>query len=299
MTTVLLSGASGFIGTALASSFTADGFRIARLVRSPGQAGVHWDPERGSVDSAALQALAPDLIVNLAGEPIAHRWTSERRRRIYDSRVKGTRALADAIAAMPRRPRAFVSGSAIGYYGRNRHDETLTEASLPGDDFLATTSRDWEQAAEPAATAGVRVAALRTGIVLGRDGGALARMLPPFLAGVGGPLASGRQWMSWISLTDTVRAIRFICEHATLSGAVNIVAPEPVRNSGFTSTLGSVLHRPAILPVPRFALTALFGEMAEHTILASQRVLPGKLTGAGFDFRHPQLDAALRYQLRR
>ncbi|HET9454131.1 MAG TPA: TIGR01777 family oxidoreductase [Gemmatimonadaceae bacterium] len=298
MTTILLAGASGFIGAALERSLVADGHHVERLSRG-NTGGVRWNPARGEVDAAALATLAPDIVINLAGEPIAQRWSEERKRAIYESRINGTRALAAASAALPVKPRVFVGGSAIGYYGFERGDEPLTERSTSGADFLAKTARDWEIAATPASDAGIRVVALRTGIVCGRDGGVLARLLPPFQAGVGGPLGDGQQWMSWISLTDTVRAIRFLIDTAGARGPFNLVAPEPVRNAEFAGTLGSVLHRPALVPTPRFALQLLFGEMAKQTILASQRAVPEKLTGAGFEFRHPRLKEALAFELRR
>ena len=298
MRTVVVGGASGYIGRALSESLTANGDRVVRLVRR-GTDGVRWDPAAGQIDDAALAAAAPDVVVNLAGEPIARRWSGDRRRRIYESRVNGTRALAESLARLPGKRPVLVGGSAIGYYGLDRGDELLTEESGAGDDFLARTASDWEAATRPASDAGIRVALLRTGIVLGLDGGALARMLPPFRAGVGGPIGDGRQWMSWISLTDVVRAIRFLIYADRITGPFNLVAPEPVRNAEFARTLGHVLHRPAAIPVPTFALTAMFGEMAKHTILASQRVAPKKLTGAGFEFRHPRLEEALRFELRR
>ena len=297
MKTFLLSGASGFIGSALADSLRRDGHRVARLGR--GAVDVRWSPERGDVDADALARVAPDVVINLAGEPIAQRWSGDRKRKIRDSRVNGTQALARAVAALAKKPSAFVSGSAIGYYGTDRGDELLTEDSTPGDDFLARVSREWEGATAPARDAGVRVALLRTGIVCGRDGGALAKMLPPFQAGVGGPLGNGRQWMSWISLTDTVRAIRHIAETPASNGAFNLVAPAPERNADFVHALGRVLHRPAIVPAPAFVLTAMFGEMARATVLANQRVSPKRLAGAGFEFRHPRLEDALREELRR
>ena len=299
VTTVLLSGASGFIGRALAASLAADDIRLIRLSRRASPDGIAWDPERGQLDTAALERASPDVVINLAGEPIAHRWTAERKRRIRESRINGTTALSRALAGLARKPRAFVSGSAVGYYGVERGDEILTESSSGGSDFLAHVTRDWEAATSEAGVAGIRVVTLRTGVVTGRGGGALARMLPPFEAGVGGPLGSGRQWMSWISLTDTIRAIRFAADTDAVTGPVNVVAPEPVRNSEFARVLGHVLHRPAAIPAPRLALTLLFGEMAEQTILASQRAIPEKLTGAGFEFRHPRLEEALRFELRR
>ena len=301
MSTVLLSGASGFIGSRLAAAFRADGHRVVALTRKPRASSdvVTWDASAGRIDSAALARVAPDIVINLAGEPIAQRWTKERMRQIRDTRVNGTRSLASAIAALPARPGAFVSGSAIGYYGAHRGDELLDENSASGKDWLAEVAAEWERAAAPAADAGIRVAVIRTGIVLGREGGALQRLLPPFQLGGGGRLGSGRQWMSWISLEDAVRGIRFLAEGSGVSGPANLVAPQPVQNSEFTDTLASVLHRPAIVPVPAIALKLAFGRMAEDTILASQRVLPKRLAGAGFEFRHPRLDEALRFELRR
>lgn len=299
MATFLLSGASGFIGTRLASQLRADGHRVVALTRRPSADAVAWDAERGEIDREALGRVAPDTVINLAGEPIAQRWTPNRMRRIRDSRVNGTRALATAMAALPTKPTVLVSGSAIGYYGAHRGDELLTEQSAAGTDWLAEVAGEWEEAASPAANAGIRVAVARTGIVLGRDGGALQRMLPPFLLGAGGRIGSGTQWMSWISLEDAVRALRFLADSPSLSGPVNLVAPDAVRNEEFSNTLGAVLRRPALVPVPEFALKLAFGRMANDTILASQRVAPKKLASAGFDFRHPRLDEALRFELRR
>ncbi len=260
---------------------------------------VNWDPEAGWVDQSALAKGAPDVVINLAGEPIAHRWTADRRRRIRESRVRGTQALAEAVASLEQKPSILLSGSAIGYYGANRGDERLEEASGVGSDFLALLARDWEQATEPASAAGVPVATLRTGLVLSGGGGVLQRMLLPFQVGVGGRLGDGRQWMSCIALDDYVRAVQFIIDSPSLRGPVNLVAPEPVRNDEFTQVLARVLARPAVLPMPRAALGLLFGEMADATILASQRVVPKRLAGAGFEFRHPRLEDALRFELRR
>ncbi|MEK7400875.1 MAG: TIGR01777 family oxidoreductase [Gemmatimonadota bacterium] len=301
MPNVLLSGSSGFLGSAIAGWLQEQGYRTSRLVRSApsGEGRVAWDPESGQIDREAVARCAPDLVINLAGEPIAQRWTAERRRKIRESRVRGTRALAEAIASLPRRPATLISSSAIGYYGAHRDDEVLDESSAGGDDFLAQLAREWEGATEPAAAAGIRVVLWRTGLVLARGGGVLARMLPPFQMGVGGRLGDGRQWMSWMALQDFVAALAFAIATPTLSGPVNMVAPEPVRNDEFTETLGRVLNRPALLPVPKAGLSLLFGEMADNTILASQRVVPKKLAGAGFVFRHPRLDGALRAELRR
>jgi uncharacterized protein (TIGR01777 family) len=303
--TVLISGASGFIGSHLAKSLSADGHRVARLTRAesktrgrPGDT-VPWEPEAGTIDRTMLARVQPDVVVNLAGEPIAQRWTARRRARIRDSRVKGTRALAEALAELPAKPKVFVSGSAIGFYGAHRGDEVLDENSTPGSDFLAETARAWEQATEPARSRGIRVVLSRTGLVMGKDGGVLERMLLPFRLGFGGRLGSGQQWMSWIALDDMVGGLRHLIDTPALNGPVNLVAPEPVRNAEFTGTLARVLKRPSILPVPSAALELLFGTMADNTILASQRVIPKRLAGAGFEFRHPRLEEALRYELRR
>jgi uncharacterized protein len=302
--TVLLSGASGFIGSELARSFTRDGDRVIRLSRREAPSGgdtVGWSPEQGWIDDRALNALTPPphIVVNLAGEPIAQRWTPRRKRAIRDSRVQGTATLAKAIAALAVPPRVFVSGSAIGYYGTDRGDEVLTEASVPGRDFLAQTAIAWEGATAAAVRAGIRVVTPRTGVVLGRNGGALARLLLPFRLGVGGRIGTGRHWMSWISLEDMVRALRFVVDTPRMEGAVNVSAPAPVRSLEFTKALGRALHRPTIVPAPAFALKLVFGEMAQATILASQRVVPERLAGAGFAFRHPRLEDALAFELRR
>ena len=302
--TVLLSGASGFIGTELAGSFARDGHRVVRLSRreSPTRAdAIAWSAEQGWIDQRALAALSPppEIVVNLAGEPIAQRWTPRRKQAIRDSRVQGTAVLAQAVAALPERPRVFISGSAIGYYGSSRGDEVLRETSAPGSDFLGRTAMAWEGATAAAAGAGIRVVVSRTGVVIGKHGGALARLLLPFRLGVGGRIGSGQHWMSWISLEDTVRALRFLAETPTIEGAVNLCAPTPVRSIDFTNALGRALRRPTIIPAPAFALRLVFGEMAQATILASQRVLPEKLAGAGFEFRHPRLEEALAFELRR
>lgn len=304
MATILISGASGFIGSELTKSFASDGHRVVRLSRrdSPRtENAVGWSAEQGWIDDAALRAVtpAPEIVINLAGEPIAQRWTARRKQAIRDSRVNGTAALAKAIAGLPVPPRVFVSGSAIGYYGSDRGDEVLRENSGPGNDFLAHTAMAWEGATAAASRAGIRVVTPRTGVVLGTRGGAMARLLPPFRLGVGGRIGTGRHWMSWISLEDTVRAFRFCAETPTLQGAVNLAAPNPVRSVEFTRALGRALHRPTIFPVPVFGLKLVFGEMAEATILASQRVIPERLAGAGFQFRHPRVDDALADELRR
>jgi uncharacterized protein (TIGR01777 family) len=305
VSTVLISGASGFIGSHLARSLLSDGHRVVRLARAssgkaPVDEAIAWDPTAGTMDSAALARVHPDAVVNLAGAPIDQRWTRERREQIRESRVRATTLLARTLASQSQKPRVLVSGSAIGYYGAHRGDELLDENSAPGrTDFLAEVAREWENATRPAADAGIRVVLSRTGLVLGRDGGALARMMLPFKLGVGGRIGDGSQWMSWIALDDMVRALRFLFESNSLSGPVNLVAPAPVQNAEFADALARVLHRPAVVPAPKFALRIALGTMADNTVLASQRALPKKLTGAFFEFRHPRLEEALRYELTR
>ncbi len=271
---VAVTGSSGFVGSALVRALQSAGDEVITVPRGTAEIG----------DAEA--------IVNLAGAPIAVRWTERRKREILASRVGGTRRIVDAIARRSNPPRVLVSASAIGFYG-DRGDEQLSEESTPGTDFLAGVVREWEAAA---AATRVRSVQLRFGIVLGRDGGALAKMLPPFRMGVGGRLGSGTQWMSWISLHDLVHVIRFAIDETALSGPVNAVAPHPVKNTEFTATLGRVLHRPAVMPVPAVALRAVFGEMATLTMLASQRVRPLRLEQAGFSFAHPSLEGALVHE---
>jgi len=297
---IVVSGSSGFIGTALGTALRADGHRVLSLRRGGTTSGddIAWDPEAGTVDGGALEGV--DAVVHLAGEGIGERrWTDEQKRRIRESRVKGTAALAGAIAGCANPPGVFVSGSAIGFYGE-RGDEVLTEDSAPGDDFLAEVCVAWEAESQAAADAGVRVINLRTGLVLGTSGGVLPRMLLPFRLGIGGPQGSGRQWMSWITLSDTVAAIRRAIDDPTLHGPVNLTAPAPVRNSEFAKTLGRVLHRPALLPTPIFPLKARFGaELVEKLLLVSQRVEPRRLQASGFEFAHTTLEQGLTAILRK
>jgi len=293
---VLLSGASGFIGTALGAALRAAGHQVTPLVRAqPAPAGaVSWDPQRGEIDAVALAG--HDAAIHLAGEPIAARWTADRKQHILESRVQSTRLLAGALARLAPRPRVLVCASAIGYYG-DRGDELLREESAPGTDFLAGVCREWEAACAPAAQAGIRVINLRTGIVLSTKGGALPKMLPPFRLGVGGVLGSGRQWMSWIALDDLLAAYQFALTNDTLAGPVNAVAPNPVTNRNFTKTLGRVLRRPTIFPVPALVIGLLFGEMGRSVLLGSQRVEPARLSAAGFRFQYAELEPALRHLL--
>lgn len=300
MTTVLVSGASGFIGSHLAQSLKADGIRVVPLSRHRIDADhVGWDPVRGRIDAAQLAKVQPDAVVHLAGEPIAQRWTAERKKRIRDSRVVGTTTLVAALANLATKPRVLVSGSAIGYYGADRGDDLLDEKAKPGDDFLARTAVEWEAAAAQADKVGIRVAMSRTGVVLGKGGGMLDRLLTPFQMGIGGKVGSGDQWLSWIAIDDMVRALRHLMDSEKARGPYNLVAPNPVTNAEFTEALGKVLGRPTIIPVPKFALELAFGTMADNTILASQRVEPRGLAGTGFEFRHPHVEEALRAVLRR
>ena len=296
---IAITGSSGMIGRALVDRLRQNGKRVRRLMRSPDRASsddIIWDPTRGTLDPRALEGA--EAVVNLAGEPIAQRWTGARREAIRESRVRGTELLARAIAALDPKPSVLLSGSAVGYYG-DRGDESVDEESASGTDFLAGVARDWESATAAARDAGVRVVLLRTGIVLAPHGGALERLLPPFRLGVGGPIGSGRQWMSWIALDDHLRAMEHAIATVGLHGPVNLVAPNPVTNAEFAATLGQVLGRPALVTVPSFALELLYGEMARATILAGQRVLPRKLLRSGFHFAHPALKEALRFELAR
>jgi uncharacterized protein (TIGR01777 family) len=292
---VVVTGSSGLIGSALVSSLEADGHTLVRLVRrrpmAPGEA--QWDPGGGAIDVSALEGA--DAVVNLAGAGIGdRRWSAQRKRAIVDSRVRGTTLLSEAVARLDAPPAVMVSGSAIGYYG-DRGDEELTEESGPGGGFLADVVQRWEEATKAAEAAGTRVVHLRSGIVLGARGGALGRMLPVFRLGLGGRLGSGRQWWSWITLADEVGVIRHALTTGALRGPVNATAPEPVTNAEFTRALGRVLGRPAVVAVPALALTAVLGrEMAEETVLASQRALPARALATGYRFAHGDVEGGLR-----
>jgi len=285
---ILISGAGGLIGSALCDALRGRGHTVRTLSRSSGD--VRWDPVNGQLDSGALDGV--DAVVHLAGEPIAQRWTDDAKRRILDSRVKGTRLLAEAIAACATKP-SFICASGANFYG-HAPDAAVDENSPSGQGFLAEVCRAWEAAAQPAVAAGARTVFMRTGIVLSSEGGALAKMLPPFKVGVGGRIGDGKQSMSWISLPDLVQAYVFAMENETVSGAVNAVAPEPASNRVFTKTLGSVIGRPTILPLPAAVVTTLFGEMGEETVLADLVVRPARLKELGFEWAHPDLESALR-----
>ncbi|MGH8897146.1 MAG: TIGR01777 family oxidoreductase [Egibacteraceae bacterium] len=299
---VAVTGATGLIGSALVESLVSGGHQVVRLVRgAPAESGAHqvaWDPEAGTIDGEGLRDV--DAVVHLAGEPIGGgRWTAERKRRIRDSRVRGTRLLAEALAGMDAGPRTLICGSAIGFYGRDRGDEVLTEDSSSGNGFLAGVVREWEAAADPAHAAGLRVAHVRTGVVQSPRGGALRLQLPLFRLGVGGRLGSGRQWVSWITIDDIVGVFTHALVEPGLEGVLNGTAPEPVRNAEYTKVLGRVLGRPAVLPVPRVGPAVLLGkEGAEETALASQRVLPARTEATGYVFRHRDLQTGLRHVLR-
>lgn len=294
-----ITGASGLVGSALAGALRGLGHRVHPLVRRAVRAGsdeIAWEPAGGEPDAALLAALAPlDAVVNLAGENLgAGRWTPERKRLILDSRVVGTRRLARALARLDDRPRALVQASAIGYYG-DTGDATVDESAAPGEGFLAEVCQAWEAAAAEVTAGGHRLALARLGVVLTPAGGALARMLPPFRAGLGGPLGSGRQYLSWIHLDDTVGALsRLATGPDAPAGVFNLTAPGAVRQAEFARALGAALHRPAILPAPALALRLAFGEMAESMLLAGSRVEPVRLRALGFEFRFPELAGALR-----
>lgn len=285
-----VTGASGFLGQRLVPALQAAGHQVVRIGRGA-DADVRWDPSAGAIDAAGCAGI--DAFVHLAGANVGERWTPAHRREIRDSRVLGTALVARTAAALTPRPRVLVCASAVGIYG-DAGDVVLDEASPAGRDFLADVGRAWEAAADPARQAGIRTVHLRFGVVLSRRGGALARMLPVFCLGGGGKLASGRQWMSWVSMEDAVGAVQFALARETIVGAVNAVAPSPVTNAEFTETLARVVHRPALFPVPAFALNLMFGEMAQGTLLASQRVVPRQLLAAGYAFRHATLEPALR-----
>lgn len=293
----VISGATGLIGTALAARVARGGHEIVPLVRRPPRPGEHairWDPAAGTIDRAALEGC--DVVVQLAGESVLGRWTPAKKRRIRESRVAGTRLVSEAIAGLARRPRVLLAASAVGYYG-DRGAEELTEVSAPGTDFLAQVARDWEAATAPAARAGVRVVNLRFGIVLSAAGGALAKMLPAFRLGLGGPIGKGAQYFSWVALDDVLGAMLHALATESVAGPVNVTAPHAVTNLDFARALGRVLGRPAVLPVPPFALRLAFGAEAAATMRSSQRVRPARLLASGFQFRFAELEPALRHLL--
>lgn len=295
---IAITGASGLVGTALASALEGNGHLVRRLVRRDVRDDDHeirWDPEKGEIDAGELEGL--DGVIHLAGENIAAgRWTEAKKRRIVESRVEGTRLLCETLAKLKSKPEVVCSASAIGYYG-DRGAERVSEASPGGTGFLADVCREWELATQVAREVGIRVVNMRIGVVLSGQGGALARMVTPFKLGLGGVLGSGEQYFSWIAIDDLVEAIRFLLETATLAGPVNCVAPEAVTNRQFTKTLGRVLGRPTIFPMPASVARLAFGEMADEMLLGGACVVPQALTAAGFRHRFPELEKSLRYLL--
>jgi uncharacterized protein (TIGR01777 family) len=286
---VLISGASGLLGSAIGRAFETGGAVVTRLVRSgaAGENRILWEP--GQLLTLPSRF---DAVVHLAGESVVGRWTEAKKARIRASRVLGTRTLAEAVTRMQSPPRVLMAASATGFYG-DRGDEVLHEGSAPGTGFLAEVCREWESASDPVERAGVRVVHIRTGVVLSRHGGALGSMLLPFRLGLGGRLGNGRQWLSWIHVDDFVAAVQHVLRSDSARGPVNLVGPNPVPNSEFTAALGKALSRPTILSAPAFALRLAFGEMADEALLASQRVRPDRLLASGYEFRFPELGAAL------
>ena len=294
---VLMTGSNGLIGSALMPFLGRGGHQVRRLLRTESRESdtTLWDPANGTFAPGTFEGI--DAVVHLAGEGIAGgRWTEGRKRSIRDSRVVGTRHLCEALAGLETPPSVLVAASAIGFYG-DRGDELLDESALQGSGFLPNVCRAWEASVVPARTSGIRVVHLRLGIVLSPRGGALAKMLTPFTLGAGGVLGSGDQYMSWIGLEDLTRIIEYAIEQPAIQGAVNAVAPTPVTNAEFTRTLGHVLRRPTIFPVPGFGVRLLFGEMGDALLLGSTRVVPPRLSATGFTFEHADLDRALRAAL--
>lgn len=292
---VALSGASGLVGRAVRAELEASEYRVIPLVRDPRRAGtgasVLWSVERGVFEPTRLEGVK--AVVHLAGENIAgRRWTPLQKKRIRESRVEGTRALCASLASLKKKPEVLVAASAIGIYGHGQR--AVDETAKHGDDFLALVCRDWEEACAEAVAAGIRVVNLRIGVVLSPEGGALGKMLLPFKFGAGGRLGSGNQWMSWIHVDDAAGAVRHCIEDDAYRGPVNAVAPNPVTNAEFTKTLGKVLRRPTVLPMPAFAARLAFGEMADSILLNGQRVLPKRLEAEGYPFEHGTLESALR-----
>jgi uncharacterized protein (TIGR01777 family) len=301
---IIISGASGLVGTALTNVLRAEGDKVKHLVRtgrkgaSPADGGdIHWDPTSAHVDVPALEGA--DAVVHLSGASVgAGRWTQARKQVLRSSRLDTTRVLVDSLARLNEKPSVFICASAVGYYG-SRGNEILTESSAAGTDFLALLARDWEgEAIRAQSNGGIRTVILRFGVILSTEGGALSQMIAPFKFGVGGPLGNGRQWLSWIALEDAIEIIRFAIANAKMGGPVNVVSPNPVRNAEFAQTVGKILHRPAILRAPAFALRLALGEMADALLLASQRAQPQKLLSAAYQYRYPEPEGALRANLR-
>ncbi len=292
---ILISGASGFVGSALMRELSGKGHSVSPLLRISSEHLPSWDPVRGEIAASQLEGF--DAVIHLAGASLADgRWTRRRRHQFRESRVPATQLLCETLSQLKSPPKVFIGASAVGIYG-SRADEKLDENSSPGTGFLAQLGQDWEEATLPASEAGIRVAHLRMGMVLGQSGGALPKLIPLFLAGLGGRLGNGRQWMSWVSLDDLLAMTRFILERDSLAGAFNAVADEPLRNVEFTRELARALNRPAWLPAPAFLLKLVLGKMADEMLLSSQQVRPARFLEAGFEFKHPNLASALEYHL--
>ena len=296
---IVVTGATGLVGSRLCTALEQASATPIRAVRRPVKdeaRELFWNPNRGEIDRAKLEGV--DAVVHLAGENISGgRWTEAFKQKILDSRVKGTHLISDALARLERKPRQFICASAIGYYG-NRRDEVMTEQSPPDDDFLANVCRQWEANCQAARDAGIPVTNIRIGVVLSTEGGALQKMLTPFKLGAGGKIGDGRQYMSWIAIDDLVAVIvHLLARDEPVAGPVNVVAPHPVTNAEFTKTLGHVLHRPTIFPMPAFAARLAFGEMADALLLSSTRVAPNALEASGYKFQYPELEPTLRHLL--
>lgn len=292
---ILISGASGWVAKHLIPTLEAKGHEIHSLVRKDPKNSneIQWDADEGFTESEQAKLEGFDAVIHLAGENVAGSWTKEKKRRIRDSRVVGTRVLVEALSKTQNPPKHFMAASAIGYYG-NRGDEILTETSPPGEGFLAEVCTAWEAESRKAADFGARVVFFRTGAVLAKDGGALAQMLTPFGFGVGGVVGSGKQWMSWIAMEDLINIFHYALENENVRGALNSTAPNPATNETFTKTLGEVLNRPTIIPIPEFGIKFVFGEMGETLLLEGCRVIPKKLQDFGFTFKYPELKEALK-----
>ncbi|MGH9946587.1 MAG: TIGR01777 family oxidoreductase [Pyrinomonadaceae bacterium] len=292
---ILVTGASGLIGKALQASFEEKGYEMLLASRSGAKDEQHiqWSADTGFADEDIERLENLDAVIHLAGESISGlRWTDEKKKAIRDSRVHGTRTMIEAFAKLNKKPKVFISASAIGFYG-DRGDDEMTETSAAGDTFLAETCKEWESESRRAEDMGIRTVLLRNGIVLSKEGGALGTMLTPFKLGVGGVVGSGKQWMSWVSMDDLVAVVNYAIENENIRGAINVTSPHPVTNEEFTKTLGGVLYRPTILPLPEFAVHMLMGEMGDALLLDSTRVIPKRLADAGFEFKYPDLKTAL------
>lgn len=291
-----ITGASGMLGTALTHRLRGHEHDVVPVSRSPGEEGIYWQPSEGEIQAEALEGF--DAVIHLAGENIFGRWSEAKKRRIRESREKGTRLLAETLADLEDPPRVLLSASGVDYYGA-RGDEWVDESAPAGSTFLAEVCQVWEQGTEPAREAGIRTVHMRTGVVLTKEGGALEQMLTPFKLGVGGRIGTGEQFMSWIGLEDYQRAVEFLAFETEIDGPVNLCSPNPVRNRELTEILGDVLNRPTVLPVPGFALRMVFGEMADDVLLTGTRVEPKRLKEAGFEWEDPEVRDVLEAELRR